>query len=72
MKDREKIEFAAKPKVETGVSTKEDAPADSPLTKATNPHKAILLPENSFVTDLGKRLKLNILFSIVIYIMKVR
>ena len=38
LKDREKIEFAAKPKVETGVSTKEDAPADSPLTKATNPH----------------------------------
>ena len=38
LKDREKIEFAAKPKVETGVSTKEDAPADSPLTKTTNPH----------------------------------
>ena len=38
LKDREKIEFATKPKVETGVSTKEDAPADSPLTKTTNPH----------------------------------
>jgi hypothetical protein len=33
-----RTEFAAKPKVETGISTKEDAPADSPLTKATNPH----------------------------------
>jgi hypothetical protein len=32
-------------------------------TKNTNPHKAILLPENSLLAGLGKRLKLNIVLS---------
>ena len=37
LKDREKIEFAKTEKTQEA-STKEDAPADSPLTKSTNPH----------------------------------
>ena len=37
LKDREKTEFAKTEKTQE-VQSKEDAPADSPLTKATNPH----------------------------------
>ena len=37
LKDRKKIEFAKTEKTQE-VQSKEDAPADSPLTKATNPH----------------------------------
>ena len=37
LKDREKTEFAKTEKTQEA-STKEDAPADSPLTKSTNPH----------------------------------
>ena len=37
LKDREKTEFAKTEKTQE-VQSKEDTPADSPLTKATNPH----------------------------------
>ena len=37
LKDRKKIEFAKTEKTQE-VQSKEDTPADSPLTKATNPH----------------------------------
>ena len=37
LKDREKTEFARTEKTQEAQS-KEDAPADSPLSKATNPH----------------------------------
>ena len=37
LKDKEKTEFARTEKTQE-VQSKEDAPADSPLTKATNPH----------------------------------
>tara|TARA_B100000214_G_scaffold375193_1_gene360528 strand:- start:732 stop:1334 length:603 start_codon:yes stop_codon:yes gene_type:complete len=38
LKDKKEIEYAEKPKVEQEIQSKEDAPADSPLTKPTNPH----------------------------------
>ena len=38
LKDKKEIEYAEKPKVEQEIQSKEDARADSPLTKPTNPH----------------------------------
>ena len=38
LKDKVPQEFEKAQKAETGVTTKEDEKADSPLTKATNPH----------------------------------
>ena len=38
LKDKVPQEFEKTQKAETGVTTKEDEKADSPLTKSTNPH----------------------------------